>query len=517
MSTKVPIVAIVGRANVGKSSLFNAVLNRREAIVAAEAGTTRDSVIAKASWIATDTKPKSTSTRRRLQDPATDALKSPKSTGPDDLQDLESVKLEDTTGAHDFWLVDTAGMKSAEDDFEFTIQEQIAQAADSADMIWVVVEGNIAVTEEDRRVARIALKTRKPVFLVINKVDRARGKDLEGFDRLGIKPVFPTSTTQNRGVDELLNATVAHLPRATIPEDPNRIRLALLGRPNVGKSALFNALAKKQQAIVADRAGTTRDINRTIIKYEGREIELMDTAGIRRSGKIGRGIEHFSVIRTLAAIEQSDVCLLLTDVNELATGLDQKIAGMIEDAGKGLMIIVSKWDSVEGKTAYTRDDLAPKIAHEFIFVPWAPLVFTSSVTGQNVTKIFDLTLQIVEHRQTRIPTRELNVWLGRVTAAHPPAGLKNRAPKLNYMVQETDNPIPAFKIFGSHTKFVHWSYRRYMERELRQEWNFDGSAVQLWFIEKSGRHAHGNSPTKPERSTTQRKIIKNKSRKRKDS
>jgi GTP-binding protein len=255
-----------------------------------------------------------------------------------------------------------------------------------------------------------------------------------------------------------------------------------------------------------------RDVNRTTIRYNSREIELMDTAGIRRSGKIGRGIEHFSVIRSLAAIEQSDICLLLMDVNELNTGLDQKIAGMIEEAGKGLIIVVSKWDSVEGKDAYTRDALAPKIAHTFDFVPWAPLIFTSSITGQNVTKIFDLVLQVAEHRQTRIPTTQLNNWLASVIAKHPPAGLKNRAPKLNYMVQEDDNPTPAFKIFGAHTKFLHWSYKRYMERDLRANWNFDGTAVQLWFIEKSGRHAHGNSPTKPERSTTQRKIIKNKKR-----
>ncbi len=468
MSKQLPIVAIVGRANVGKSSLFNAILDRREAIVAREAGTTRDSISAKAEWQGSQ-----------------------------------------------FWLVDTAGMKAAEDDFEFTIQEQITQATDSADIIWVLVEANVAITEEDRRVAKTALKSGKPVVLVLNKVDRARSGDLEGFNRLGIKAIFPTSTTQGRGVAELLDSLILQIPKLTVPEDDNRIRIALLGRPNVGKSALFNTLAKKQQAIVADRAGTTRDINRAIIRYGGQEIELMDTAGIRRPGKIGVGIEHFSVIRSLAAIEQADVCLLLMDVNELNTGLDQKIAGMIEDAGKGLILVVSKWDSVEGKDAYTRDDLAPQIANTFDFVAWAPLIFTSSVTGQNVTKIFDLVLQIVQNRQTRISTRALNTWLGGVIAKHPPAGLKNRAPKLNYMIQEDDNPIPAFKVFGAHTKFLHWSYRRFMERELRASYNFEGTAVQLWFIEKEGRHKHGNSPTKPERTTTQRKIVKNKARSKK--
>lgn len=471
MSTKLPIVAIVGRANVGKSSLFNAILDRREAIVAHEAGTTRDSITAKAEW-----------------------------------------------QGQNFWLVDTAGMKDAADDFEFTIQEQIIQAADSADIIWVVVEANIPISEEDRRVAKLALKSKKPVFLVINKVDRARGSDLDGFERLGIKPIFPTSATQKRGIDDLLDTLVSHIPKATLADNDERLRIALLGRPNVGKSQLFNTLAKKQQAIVADRAGTTRDINRATVRYSGQEIELMDTAGIRRPGKIGVGIEHFSVVRSLSAIEQADVCLLLIDVNEIGTALDQKIAGMIKEAGKGLIIVVSKWDSVEGKDAFTRDALAPQITHTFDFVAWAPLIFTSSVTGQNVTKIFDLALDIASARKTRISTRVLNSWLGGVIAKHPPAGLKNRAPKLNYMVQEDDNPIPAFKIFGAHTKFLHWSYKRFMERELRAQFHFEGTAVQLWFIEKDGRHKHGNSPTKPERSETQRKIVKNKARgKRKES
>ncbi len=451
-SKKVPIVAIVGRANVGKSSLFNAILDRREAIVAKEAGTTRDSIMAKASW-----------------------------------------------NGQDFWMVDTAGVKDAEDEFEFTIQEQILQATESADVIWVVVEANIPVTEEDRRVAKMALKSKKPVFLVVNKVDRAKGADLDNFLRLGVKTIIKTSSTQNRGISELLDALVQQIPKATLETDPNRLHVAILGRPNVGKSALFNTLAKKQQAIVADRAGTTRDINRAIVRYEGREVEIMDTAGIRRPGKIGQGIEHFSVIRSLSAIEQADVCLLLIDVNEASVALDQKIAGMIKEAGKGLIIVVSKWDIAEDRDAYTRDAIAPQIAHDYNFVPWAPLIFTSSVTGQNVTKIFDLATDIDMRRKKRIPTADLNRWLRQAVDKHPPAGLKNRNPKLNYMVQETDNPIPAFKIFGAHTKFLHWSYRRYLERELRERWHYEGTPVQLWFIEKHETHKHGNSPTKEPR------------------
>jgi GTP-binding protein len=448
MAKKIPIVAIVGRANVGKSSLFNAILERREAIVAHEAGTTRDSIMAKAEY-----------------------------------------------KEQHFWLVDTAGIKDPEDEFEFTIQEQILQAADSADVIWVMVEADVPITEEDRRVAKMALRTKKPVFLIINKVDKAKGQDLSFFDRLGIKTIIKTTSTQKRGIEKLLSALVENIPKATLIEDENRLKIALVGRPNVGKSQLFNTLSKKQQAIVADRAGTTRDVNHSVVKYKGREVELLDTAGIRRNGKIEVGIEKFSVIRALAAIEQSDVCLLLIDVNDINVQLDQKIAGMVKESGKGLILVVSKWDSVEDKDAFTRDDIAPKIARNFDFVPWAPLIFTSSITGQNVTKIFDLALDIDEQRAKRIATPELNKWLRQAVDMHPPAGLKNRNPKLNYIVQEDDNPIPAFKIFCSHSKFVHWSYKRFLERKMRETYDYSGTPIQMWFIEKHVTHKNGKSPS----------------------
>ncbi len=439
-TTKTPIVAIVGRANVGKSSLFNNILKRREAIVAKEAGTTRDSVWARAEH-----------------------------------------------DGQNFWLIDTAGMKIAEDDFELTIQEQIQQAADSADVIWVVIEADTVLTEEDRRVAKTALKSRKPVFLLVNKADKAPRNTAADYMRLGIKQIYLTSTTQNSGIAELLDDLTEVIPRVT-KKSSDDIYVALLGRPNVGKSALFNALVKKQQAIVADRAGTTRDVNRLSIKYKLKNIQLMDTAGIRRQGKIERGIEHFSVLRSLAAIEQADVCLLLIDSNELSVALDQRIAGMVKESGKGLVLVVSKWDSLD-KDAYTRDGLAPKIAADFRFTPWAPLIFTSSVTGQNVTKLFDLILEIDQRRQTQIKTPELNRWLRQVVNKHPPAGLKSSQPHLNYIVQESDNPIN-FKIFGRQTKLLHWSYKRYMERELREKFGFEGTALKLWFFDKDQPGSH---------------------------
>lgn len=470
---KLPIVAIVGRANVGKSTLFNNILRRRETIVAEEAGTTRDSIMAKASvFVAAETKPDQAKVVSRT----------------DREQRGDKVR-------QDFWLVDTAGVKDAEDDFEFTIQDQIVQAADSADVIWVVIDATTITTEEDRRVAKTALRSKKPVVLVVNKMDKAAKKGVDDFKNLGIKDIILISAAQNLGIDDLLEDLVSYIPQAKLNESPDKLHIAILGRPNVGKSHLFNSLAKKQQAIVADRAGTTRDINRATVKYQGREIEILDTAGIRKSGKIQVGIEKFSVLRSLSAIEQADICFMLMDVNELNVSLDQKIAGLIKEAGKGLVLVISKWDSIDDeKTAYTRDHIAGQIRHTFDFIPWAPLVITSSVTGQNVSKLFELATQIDQRRKQTYTTSELNRWLRKTVSMHPPAGLKNRTPKLNYIVHEDDNPIPSFKVFGAHTKFLHWSYKRFMDRKFREEYELDGSPIKFWFIEKHETHKHGQRP-----------------------
>lgn len=277
------------------------------------------------------------------------------------------------------------------------------------------------------------------------------------------------------------------------------LRIALIGRPNVGKSHLFNTLAGKQQAIVANIAGTTRDVNRVRLRYDRRDIELLDTAGMRKPGKQEVGIEKFSVLRTLQAIEQADICFLLMDVNELNTQLDQRLAGIIDEAGKGMVIVVSKWDSVEEKDAYTRDALAPQIARTFKFTPWAPLIFTSSVTGQNVTKLFDLALDIDARRKQKTKTRVLNDLLQKAVMAHPPAGLKNTHPKLRYIVQTDTNP-PWFVIHGSNLKFVHWSYKRYLERLLRETYNYAGTPIKFSFIDEKqvknnrARIAQGKDP-----------------------
>jgi GTP-binding protein len=192
------------------------------------------------------------------------------------------------------------------------------------------------------------------------------------------------------------------------------------------------------------------------------------------------------------------------DANELKVQLDQKIAGMVKESGKGLVLVISKWDSIEGKTPFTRDELAAQLRHTYDFVPWAPLILTSSVTGQNVTKLFDLALQIDEARQKKIKTTELNRWLREVVDRHPPAGLKNRMPKLNYIIQEDDNPTN-FKVYGSHTKFLHWSYKRFMDREFREKYGFEGTTIRFWFFEKHETHKHGVSPTREKNAMLRRR------------
>ena len=452
MATKLPTVAIIGRANAGKSSLFNRMVRSQQAIVAREAGTTRDNVIGKVSY-------------RRPETTQKHPLES------------NSAQTDETTKAQ-FWLVDTAGLKDPDDEFEAGIQQQIEEAASSADVILVVVDSTEYPGDEDRLVAKKALKSKKPVILITNKADLRNSLSNDEFRRLGIRDIIRTSAEHNSGVSDILDRLAELLPEAHERSDDDILRIALIGRPNVGKSHLFNTLAGKQQAIVANIAGTTRDLNRVSIRYHGQTVELIDTAGIRRQGKQEVGIEKFSVLRTLSAIEEADICFLLMDVNELNVALDQKLAGIISEAGKGLVLVVSKWDSVEGKDAFTRDALAPKIAHNFDFVPWAPLIFTSSVTGQNVTKLFDLALDIRTRRRQETKTRILNDLLQKAIQKHPPAGLKNSHPKLRYIVQ-TDNNPPWFVIYGSNLKFVHWSYKRYLERLVRETYNYAGTPIKF--------------------------------------
>ncbi len=432
--SKLPIVAIVGRANVGKSSLFNRLVGFRQVIVADEPGTTRDSI--------------------------------------------EGRVVHDDVP---FWIIDTAGMKTAEDDFELTIQDQIAQATDSADLILVVIEADVNISDEDRRVAKTALRSKKPVILVANKSDRAKHDDIDQFKKLGIKNQVLTSAMHDRGTKELLAQIADNIPKRKDDKADKTINVSILGRPNVGKSNLFNTMIKKQQSVVSDVAGTTRDVNRKTINYKKQAIQLMDTAGIRKSGKIERGVEKFSFLRTLAAIEESDICLLLMDINEPNTHLDQKIAGMVKEAGKGLIIVVTKWDTIEGDEEEF-ETLRKQIIFSFQHVPWSQLIFTSSVTGKNVAKLFELFVDIDMARQLKIETKDINKWLKSIQRHHLPAGLKNTHPSLKYATQVDTSP-PTFRVFGRDTKFLHWSYKRFMDRELREVYDLVGTPVVFEFID----------------------------------
>ena len=428
---KLPVVAIIGQTNAGKSSLFNRLVRKSQAIVAREAGTTRDNVVG---------------------------------------------KVEDR-----YILIDTAGLKEAEDDFEAHIQDQIDDAVTSADMILIAMDATKYPNHDDKLIAKKALKSGKPVLLLLNKSDLGEALPLEEFYSLGIQDMLCVSATTGLNLNELRAKILTSLKQLGFKTNATNakstaLKLALIGRPNVGKSSLFNSLAKKQQAIVANLSGTTRDINRTEIKYKGQTIELLDTAGLRKPGKREVGIEKFSALRSLAAIEEADVCCLLIDSTEPHSKLDQSLAGEIAKAGKGIILVVTKTD-LEHKDS---DEILDNLEYDFNFVPYAPVVMTSSLTGKNVTKIFELAQQIDAARHAELKTSDLNKLLMDAVASHPPAGLKNTHPKLRYIVQ-TDSCPPWFVVYGSNLSLLHWSYKRYLERRLREAYDFTGTPIFFSF------------------------------------
>ena len=429
---KQPVVAIIGQTNAGKSSIFNRLVKKATAIVAREAGTTRDNVVS--------------------------------------VVDDQYI------------LVDTAGLKDPDDEFEAHIQDQIEDAVNSADMILLTLDSSKYPDHNDKMIAKKALKSGKPVLLILNKSDLGEALPVEEFRMLGIKNPIRVSATTSMGLNELRDNIVMTLKdqgfdmHKKAQKDDNRIKIALIGRPNVGKSSLFNSLASKQQAVVANLAGTTRDVNRTEIRYKGQTIELLDTAGLRKPGKREVGIEKFSALRSLAAIEEADICCMLIDSTEPHSKLDQSLAGQIVDAGKGIILVVTKTD-LEGKSA---DEILDNLEYDFNFIPYAPVVMTSSITGKNVTKIFELATQIDRARHAELKTSDLNKLLTDAVNSHPPAGLKNTHPKLRYMVQ-TDTCPPWFVVYGSNLSLLHWSYKRYLERRLRESFDFGGTPIFFSF------------------------------------
>ena len=443
---RLPIVALIGQTNAGKSSILNRMAHRNIAIVAREEGTTRDNV---------------------------------------------STTIDDS-----FILVDTAGLKDPTDDFEASIREQIEDAIESADVILVVIDSSKYPDSKDKDIAKKALKSKKPVFLILNKCDLKESLPDEEFLKLGVKAdrTFRVSATTGSGMRDLKSILLPSGLDSTLQKKQvsvtRPLTLALIGRPNVGKSSLFNTLGKKQQAIVSSMQGTTRDINRVQIRYKGREIELLDTAGLRRPGKREVGIEKFSAIRTLAAIEEADVCCLLVDSTEPHVKLDQTLAGQIVKSGKGIIVVVTKSDLLENaeptnysgeeniKNRTTADFLLDQLERDFDFLPYAPVVLTSSETGKNATQIFELALEVNKARHTEISTSELNKILGEAILEHIPAGLKNTHPKPKYLVQ-TDTCPPWFVLHGHSLELLHWSWKRFLERKIREKYPLIGTPVMF--------------------------------------
>jgi GTP-binding protein len=440
-----PLIAIVGRPNVGKSSLFNRLVGTRQAITHEVAGTTRDANQGTVVW----------------------------------------------RGFH-FSLVDTAGLARADDEIEMAAQDQIREIADSASVILVVIDAANMITEEDQLAARLALKTGKPVILVLGKADTA-GKLVEDeFRRLGIQTIIAVSAIHGRGTGDLLDAICEQIERMPEPKVDDIVRLALIGRPNVGKSSMLNRILGKQQAIVSDVAGTTRDTSVGMVKSHDRTIEILDTAGIRRRGKIVPGVEKFSSLRTMTAIREADICVLVLDANDGIVAGDLNLAGAVLEAGKGLIIVMNKWDAVE-KDERTQARLTAKLQSQFQFAWWAPLVYTSAVTGLHVNKLLELTLEIDERRRHQIATGPFNRLLEKAVARQAPAGLKGKQPKINYGTQTGSNP-PTFTIFCTYPDLIHFSYRRFIENQLREAHDFTGTPVILEF-----KHKHGDNLRRKER------------------
>ena len=425
--SKQKIVALIGQTNAGKSSLLNRLARKNIAITAREAGTTRDSVVA---------------------------------------------RIDDR-----FLLIDTAGLKDPEDAFETSIQEQIEDAIASADLLLLTLDSSLYPSEKDKRIAKLALKSKKPVFLVLNKSDLGFSLPASEFLSLGIKPeaTFRTSATTGSGIPALRAGIEKELRPAKATFAQDGLVISLIGRPNVGKSSLFNSLGQKQQALVSSRQGTTRDINRLSLRYKGTSLEILDTAGLRKPGKREVGIEKFSTLRTLSAIEESDICALLIDATEPHSKLDQSLAGTIVDAGKGIIVVLTKTDL---KSSEEIDQILSDLERDFNFLPFAPVLLTSSETGKNVTKLFDLALEIDAARKTEIKTSDLNKILNDCILGHPPAGLKNTRPKPKYIVQ-TDTCPPWFVVHGHSLGTLHWSWKRFLENRLRESYPFVGTPIKI--------------------------------------
>jgi len=426
-----PLVAIVGRQNVGKSTLLNRLARRRVAITDDTPGTTRDRVIADVDW-----------------------------------------------NGREFTLVDTGGMEpSPEPGIARAVQDQVQMAIGEADQIIFLVSAPDGVTPFDREIADMLRRTRKPVLLVANKADNAA---LEGhaveFYELGLGDPIPVSAHHGRGTGELLDQIVSRLPPVEPETGPAVPKVAVVGRPGVGKSMILNAILGEQRVIVGATPGTTRDAVDTPIDFQGQVVILIDTAGIRRRGRAASGIERHSVLRSLRAIDRADIALLVLDATEPFTMQDKHIGGYVQQALKGLAIIVNKWDLVEDKEEV---EWSREVRRQFKFVPYAPVLFTSATTGMGIDKVMPQVLGIYQARMRRLPTAAVNSVVQEALAAQPVPPVGAKRVKIKYATQAEVNP-PTFVFFANDTR-VHFSYRRYLENRLRRAFDFAGTPLRLVF------------------------------------
>ena len=429
-----PIVAIVGRPNVGKSTLFNKLTGQRLAIVEDTPGVTRDRIFCDCEWC-----------------------------------------------GHKFLLVDTGGIEPNIDDGLLAhMREQAQIAIDSADCIIMVGEIGAGVTAQDQDIAGMLMRSGKPVILAVNKCDKVGEPPMELYDfySLGIGDIVPISSVHGHGTGDLLDTVCENLHfDDNDEEEEDRISVAVIGRPNVGKSSLINHILGENRLIVANEAGTTRDAIDTMVENQYGKFIFTDTAGLRKRGKVESGVERYSVLRSLAAVERSRVCVIMIDATVGFTEQDSKVAGYAHDQGKACIIAVNKWDAVE-KDSYTMDKMHKQLEEDFSFMSYAPILFISAKTGQRLDKLFE-TIQYVDVQNgTRIPTGALNEMLARSTARVQPPSDKGKRLKIFYITQSSTRP-PTFVAFVNQKALFHFSYQRYIENQIRENFGLTGTPMRL--------------------------------------
>jgi GTP-binding protein len=458
-----PLVALVGRPNVGKSTLFNRLVGERMAVTDPMPGTTRDRIHSEAEWQGIHF----------------------------DVVDTGGIEVYQPKG-----IRNTAPLAEGGIEFVPLIKAQALIAVEEADVVIFLVDSNHGITGADEEIAEILRRNQgKPLFIAANKTDTLeRNPNALEFYGFGLGDVFPISAYHGLGVGDLLDAVVESFGNLDIDEtgdDEDILRIAIVGRPNVGKSSLLNLLIGEERVIVSPVAGTTRDAIDTEIMWHGELVRLIDTAGIRRRGRIEPGVEKFSVLRSMRALERSDVALLLIDAVDGITEQDQHIAGYIMEAYKSVVIIVNKWDAVE-KDEHTMNRFMDDIRGKFDFLPEPPVLFISALTGQRIHQVLETAHRVWEARFQRIPTSELNRLLRASVQKHPPPTKGTKRLKLLYLTQVAVNP-PVLLFHVNDTRLVHFTYRRYLENQIRAEFPFEGTPIRLSFRPRDGMLESGNS------------------------